>query len=187
MRLNAIRWPWVSHTATLTITLSCRAFATAAATIVFASAKVRVMERNLSWRFRLISTYHIEAHNEPRQGETATNRMSCDAVISGYRKMVPPPTATLQNSAYKPEQKFELSTSDVKPLLPPRLITAKLASTCTALYRRCRARQCVLALARFGRTFALLFTGAEKERERIRHTRSFCRFIGNLLTDLGGF
>ena len=41
IRLNAIRRPWVSHTATLTIMLSCRAFATAAATIVFASTKVR--------------------------------------------------------------------------------------------------------------------------------------------------
>ena len=45
MRLNEIRWPWSSHTATFTIMLSCRAFAIAAATIVFASAKVRVMER----------------------------------------------------------------------------------------------------------------------------------------------
>ena len=45
MRLNEIRWPWSSHTATFTIMLSCRAFAIAAATIVFASAKVRVTER----------------------------------------------------------------------------------------------------------------------------------------------
>src|ERR1700730_7820989 len=45
MRLNEIRWPWLSHTATFTIMLSCRAFAMAAATIVFASAKVSVMDQ----------------------------------------------------------------------------------------------------------------------------------------------
>src|SRR5262249_61109412 len=37
-----MRWPCASHTATLTCTLSCRAFAIAASTIEFASARVSV-------------------------------------------------------------------------------------------------------------------------------------------------
>src|SRR5262245_50681743 len=37
-----MRWPISSHTATLTITLGCRAFAIAASTIEFASARVSV-------------------------------------------------------------------------------------------------------------------------------------------------
>src|SRR5262249_22604809 len=37
-----MRWPRSSHTATLTVTLSCRAFAIAASTMAFASARVSV-------------------------------------------------------------------------------------------------------------------------------------------------
>src|SRR6516165_4993304 len=47
MRLSAMRWPYSSQTATLTFTLSCRAFAIAAFTIESASARVRVTTRNI--------------------------------------------------------------------------------------------------------------------------------------------
>ena len=47
MRLSAMRWPYSSQTATLTFTLSCRAFAIAAFTIESASARVSVTTRNI--------------------------------------------------------------------------------------------------------------------------------------------
>jgi len=43
---RAMRWPYSSQTATLTFTLSCRAFAIAAFTIESASARVSVTTRN---------------------------------------------------------------------------------------------------------------------------------------------
>src|SRR5260370_26862482 len=47
MRLSAMRRPRSSHTATLTFTLSWRAFAIAASTIEFASARVSVTTPNI--------------------------------------------------------------------------------------------------------------------------------------------
>ena len=44
---RAMRWPYSSQTATLTFTLSCRAFAIAAFTIESASARVSVTTRNI--------------------------------------------------------------------------------------------------------------------------------------------
>ncbi len=48
MLLSAMTRPRSSHTATLTFTLSCRAFAIAASTIKFASARVSVTTPNIA-------------------------------------------------------------------------------------------------------------------------------------------